>query len=58
VSDGRLVRPFARPLQSARGYYLVAAKGRREPNKLKLFRNWLADETLASARGYRFQNPE
>jgi X-X-X-Leu-X-X-Gly heptad repeat protein len=58
VSDGRLVRPFARPLQGARGYYLVAAKGRREPNKLKLFRNWLADETLASARGYRFQNPE
>ncbi|KKB07998.1 LysR substrate-binding domain-containing protein [Devosia chinhatensis] len=55
VSDGRLVRPFEHPVRSPRGYYLAVAQGRRESHKLKLFRDWLAAETAASARGYRFQ---
>ncbi len=58
VSDGRLVRPFDLPLKGARGYYLAVAKGRRESRKLRLFRDWLAAEVIASARGYRFQLPE
>ncbi len=58
VSDGRLVRPFDLPLKGARGYYLAVAKGRRDSRKLRLFRDWLAAEVVASARGYRFQLTE
>ncbi len=57
VSDGRLVRPFDLPVRGARGYYLATAKGRSGSRKLKLFRDWLAAEVTASARGYRFQTP-
>jgi hypothetical protein len=39
-----------------RGYFLATAKGRREPKKLKLFRDWLADEVPASVEGYVHQN--
>ena len=56
VSDGRLVRPFDLPVRGDRGYYLAVAKGRRESKKLRLFRDWLAAEVVASARGYRFQD--
>ncbi|MHA6299827.1 LysR substrate-binding domain-containing protein [Devosia sp. CAU 1758] len=56
VSDGRLVRPFDLPVTGKRGYFLATAKGRREPKKLKLFRDWLADEVPASAEGYVHQN--
>lgn len=52
VSDGRLVRPFRLPVEGQRGYYLAAAKGRREPTKLKLFRSWLEEEVPDSLRGY------
>lgn len=52
VSDGRLLRPFGLPLRGRRGYFLALAKGRREPKKLKLFRDWLAEEVPASAGGY------
>jgi DNA-binding transcriptional LysR family regulator len=56
VSDGRLVRPFNLPVAGERGYFLATAKGRREPKKLKLFRDWLAEEVPASIRGYVHQN--
>ena len=56
VSDGRLVRPFDLPVRGERGYFLATAKGRRQPRKLKLFRDWLASEVPASARGYVHQN--
>ncbi len=56
VSDGRLVRPFDLPVAGERGYFLATAKGRREPKKLKLFRDWLAEEVPASIKGYVHQN--
>ncbi|WP_297105906.1 LysR substrate-binding domain-containing protein [uncultured Devosia sp.] len=56
VSDGRLVRPFDLPVKGERGYFLATAKGRREPKKLKLFRDWLAHEVPASVLGYVHQN--
>lgn len=56
VCDGRLVRPFEKPVQGAHGYYLATARGRRESKKLKLFRDWLAEEVPASTRGYLFQS--
>jgi LysR family glycine cleavage system transcriptional activator len=56
VCDGRLVRPFEKPVQGVHGYYLATARGRRESKKLKLFRDWLAEEVPASARGYLFQS--
>ncbi|ODT76808.1 MAG: hypothetical protein ABS76_30000 [Pelagibacterium sp. SCN 64-44] len=52
VSDGRLVRPFALPVRGGRGYFLATARGRREPHKLALFRDWLVGEVAASAEGY------
>ncbi|SMQ85622.1 transcriptional regulator, LysR family [Devosia lucknowensis] len=59
VSDGRLVRPFNRPVKGSRGYFLATAKGRREPGKLRLFREWLAAEVPDSVLGYvHQQRPE
>jgi LysR family glycine cleavage system transcriptional activator len=58
VCDGRLVRPFEKSVKGAHGYYLATARGRRESKKLKLFRDWLAEEVPASARGYLFQPQE
>lgn len=58
VSDGRLVRPFNLPVRGERGYFLVTAKGKRQPHKLKLFRDWLAAEVPASALGYVHQNAQ
>ncbi len=55
ASDGRLVRPFALPVHGAHGYFLATARGRREPKKLKLFRDWLEAEVPASVRGYVHQ---
>jgi len=52
VSDGRLVRPFNRPVEGPQGYFLVVAKGRRESAKLRALRSWLADEVPASVDGY------
>lgn len=56
VSDGRLVRPFGRPVEGPNGYWLATAKGRREPRKTRLFREWLAEEVPASAQGYVHQS--
>lgn len=52
VSDGRLVRPFATSVESRLGYWLVVAEGRREPKKVRLFRDWLRAEVPDSAEGY------
>lgn len=52
VSDGRLVRPFDRPVTGRAGYFLATARGRREPRKLGLFRQWLSREVPDSAGGY------
>lgn len=56
VSDGRLVRPFEQSVSGTNGYWLAVAKGRREPRKTQLFREWLAAEVPASARGYVYQS--
>lgn len=56
VSDGRLIRPFDLPVTGHRGYFLATAKGRREPKKLRYFREWLTEEVPASVRGYVHQN--
>jgi DNA-binding transcriptional LysR family regulator len=55
LSDGRLVRPFDLPVVGRRGYFLATATGRREPKKVRLFREWLAEEVPASAAGYMNQ---
>lgn len=52
VSDGRLVRPFARPVESEQGYFLVTAAGRKDSAKLRALRDWLKDEVPASVGGY------
>ncbi|MFK4812209.1 LysR substrate-binding domain-containing protein [Devosia sp. ZW T5_3] len=56
VSDGRLVRPFELPVSGPHGYWLAIAKGRREPRKTRLFREWLEAEVPASVRGYVYQS--
>lgn len=56
VSDGRLVRPFDRPVEGPNGYWLAVAKGRRESRKLRAFREWLRAEVPASVRGYVYQS--
>ncbi|NMA97499.1 MAG: LysR family transcriptional regulator [Phyllobacteriaceae bacterium] len=52
VSDGRLGRPFNLPVRRRHGYFLALAEGRREPKKVKLFREWLAQEVPDSVGGY------
>lgn len=55
VSDGRLVRPFAMPVEGPNQYFLATAKGRREPERVKRFRAWLEMEVPASVQGYVHQ---
>jgi DNA-binding transcriptional LysR family regulator len=52
VSDGRLVRPFAGVVENRLGYWFVTAKGRREPKRVRLFREWLRSEVPDSELGY------
>jgi DNA-binding transcriptional LysR family regulator len=52
VSDGRLVRPFATSVESDLGYWLIVAEGRREPRKVRLFREWMRAEVPDSVDGY------
>jgi DNA-binding transcriptional LysR family regulator len=52
VSDGRLVRPFALTATSGVCYWFVTARGRREPRKTRLFREWLRREAPDSLQGY------
>ncbi|RYE88728.1 MAG: LysR family transcriptional regulator, partial [Hyphomicrobiales bacterium] len=53
VSDGRLARPFDIVVDEPRlGYWFVTARGRREPRKVTLFRQWLLEEMPDSVGGY------
>lgn len=52
VSDKRLVRPFDTIVESGVGYWLVVPEGRREPRKVRLFREWIRKEWPDSADGY------
>ena len=52
LSDGRLVRPLPVAASSGVGYWFVAARGRREPNKTRAFRQWLRAEVPDSVDGY------
>ncbi|MHB1104297.1 MAG: LysR substrate-binding domain-containing protein [Devosia sp.] len=52
VSDGRLVRPFQTTASSGVGYWFVTAKGRRELQKTRRFRQWLRTEVPDSVGGY------
>ena len=52
VSDGRLARPFDIAVESDLGYWLAVAKGRREPHKVRVFRDWLKSEMADSKLGY------
>ncbi len=52
VSDGRLVRPFGVSVMSDLGYWLIVVEGRRQPKKVRLFREWLRAEVPDSADGY------
>ncbi len=52
VSDGRLARPLPISATSGVGYWFVTAKGRREPDKTRRFREWLRQEVPASTHGY------
>ena len=53
VSDGRLVRPFNIVVEEPRlGYWFVTSKRKREPKRVKLFRDWLMAEVADSAGGY------
>lgn len=56
VREGRLVRPFDLPVKGERGYFLATAEGRKRPNKVRLFEDWLAAEIPASAEGHSHQN--
>ncbi len=52
VSDGRLVRPFDIAVESELGYFFIVAEGRREPRKVRLFREWLRQEVPDFVAGY------
>lgn len=53
VSDGRLMRPFDIVVEEPRlGYWFVTSKRKREPGKVKLFRDWMLAEVRDSAGGY------
>lgn len=49
VRDGRLAWPFPERVETALGYWLVRPEGRRMPDKLRAFRDWLLDEVTAPA---------
>jgi DNA-binding transcriptional LysR family regulator len=51
VADGRLTRPFESWLDTGQGYWFVTSANRRVPKKVTLFRDWLAAEIAATARG-------
>lgn len=51
VSDGRLVRPFALPVETGVKYWLAVAEGKRETRKMGALRAFLAEEIPGSAQG-------
>jgi DNA-binding transcriptional LysR family regulator len=44
VRDGRLVRPFDVAVINGLGYWFIVPEARREPKKVRLFRQWLREE--------------
>ena len=50
LRDGRLVAPFARKYDSARGYFALAAPRVAERDDVAAFVRWLADEAALEAR--------
>ncbi|WP_421761443.1 LysR substrate-binding domain-containing protein [Devosia sp.] len=51
VRDGRLVWPFGRAVESELGYWMVRAEGRRMPDKVRMFRDWLLAEAAEVVDG-------
>jgi len=49
LRDGRLVAPFARKYDSARGYFALAAPRVAEREDVAAFLRWLADEAALEA---------
>jgi DNA-binding transcriptional LysR family regulator len=49
LRDGRLVAPFARKYDSARGYFALAAPRVAERDDVAAFLRWLADEAALEA---------
>jgi len=49
LRDGRLVAPFARKYDSARGYFALAAPRAAERDDVAAFLGWLADEAALEA---------
>jgi DNA-binding transcriptional LysR family regulator len=52
VSDGRLARPFPSVMEERLGYWFVATSTRREPRRVRLFREWMRSEMPDSVKGY------
>lgn len=44
IKSGRLVRPFARPLHTGKGHYIVTPSLQRYSSKIASFRDWLLHE--------------
>lgn len=54
IKAGRLVRPFAQPLCTGKGHYLVTPSLQRYSNKVAAFKDWLireAEETRGGCEG-------
>jgi LysR family glycine cleavage system transcriptional activator len=56
LRDGRLVAPFARKFDSARGYFAVAAPRATEREDVAAFVAWLADEAGREATASRLDD--
>jgi LysR family glycine cleavage system transcriptional activator len=50
-ASGELVRPFARPVRTGRGYYLLRTAGQRESRKVAAFRDWLLEACRGAGAG-------
>jgi LysR family glycine cleavage system transcriptional activator len=50
-ASGELVRPFARPVRTGRGYYLLRPAVQRESRKVAAFRDWLVEASRGLAAG-------
>jgi DNA-binding transcriptional LysR family regulator len=57
LRDGRLVAPFAKRYESARGYYAVAAPHAAERPDVAAFVGWLRDEAATEAKRAALDDP-
>ena len=51
LESGRLIRLFDESILSQEGYYVVFPKGALDKPLVRLFRDWLTEETLESGEG-------